>query len=626
MSNPPETGPKNSAEKAEVTDKQFRKALNVFDIMFLVIGSMIGSGWLFGSLYASAISGPAAIISWILGGIFLLFSALAIAELGGMLPKSGAMVRYPQYSHGSLASLIFGWSYIISELTPIEEVAIASYMASYIPGLISSTGVLTLKGVLVAFAIIVFFFLLNWFGVHIMGKTNTAVGWWKIIVPILTIALLMGLFFHPANFTALPGGFAPYGWAPVFVALPSTGVALAYLGFRQGVEYGSETKNPHRDLPLGTIMGFLIVMIIYVLLQTAFIGAIDWSKLGLKPGDWANLKSTILIHGPFYQIMKISEIPILTAFGVILLIDAIISPAGTGWIGMGTAMRNLYGMAANGHLPDWFLELNRWKVPKWAGITVFLVITVFLIARPLWVFLATYVTSAVVISYLYIGPLLVVLRKTAPNAPRPFKLPAFYLFGALSFIFAYLIPYWAGFTIMWTMIALILAGLPLFFMYTAVNRFGVKRSNATILGIIYWIVLVISTIFLVYYDIIAPYNSIGPLPLSMKYVLPFVAYVVIMLAITVAFIYIINMWSNEEGKQHIRAGWWVIGAIFTLLVLDFIGPFGVFKTPPLTFPWDTVTAIIIALILFVWSVWSGIPTRDLEVVLRGMGVTKEEKK
>lgn len=91
---------------------------------------------------------------------------------------------------------------------------------------------------------------------------------------------------------------------------------------------------------------------------------------------------------------------------------------------------------------------------------------------------------------------------------------------------------WGGVT------ALVLAGLPLFFMYTSVNRFGVKRSNAVILGVIYWIVLALSTIFLIYYDIIVPYNAASAagtaLPFSMKYVIPFVAYVIIMLAMTVA--------------------------------------------------------------------------------------------
>ncbi|MGC8544143.1 MAG: APC family permease, partial [Vulcanisaeta sp.] len=234
------------------------------------------------------------------------------------------------------------------------------------------------------------------------------------------------------------------------------------------------------------------------------------------------------------------------------------------------------------------------------------------------------------LTYVVVGSTLVVLRKTAPNAPRPFKLPAAYVFGALAFIFAYLIPYWSGFTTMWGVTALVLAGLPMFFMYTSVNRFGVKRANAVILGIIYWIILALSTWFLIYQDIIVPYNAASAsgsaLPFSMKYVVPFMTYWVLMLVVTVIFILIISMWANEEGRQHIKAGWWVIGLLFSVLLLDFFGPFSVWTSPPLPFPWDTVTAAIVALALFIWSVYSGIPTRDLEIVLREMGVIKEEKK
>ena len=628
MSIPPESGRRLGVEKAEVTDKQLRRALNVFDIAYLVIGAVIGSGWLFGSLYAAALAGPAAIISWTLAGILLLFEALVVAELGGMLPKSGAIVRYPQYSHGSFASFILAWSYLLGAITvpPVEATAVVTYMSSFVPGLLTPTGVLTLEGGLVAFAIVTFYFLLNYFGVHVMGKTNTGVGWWKLLIPTLTIALLLGLFLHPANFTALPGGFVPYGWAPVFMALPTAGIVFAYLGFRQGIEYGGEARNPQRDLPLGTVLGFIIGMAVFILLQVAFIGAIDWSKISLKPGDWADLTSTVLSSGPFYEIMKISGIPILMAFAIVLLIDAMVSPSGAGWIYIGTSARTFYGMAADGHLPDWFLRLNRWRVPMWSTIAAWLIGALFLIPYPAWIYLTTFIALTLILSYIIIGPTLLTLRRTAPNAPRPFKLPGAWVFGALAFVVAYLIPYWAGFTTYYGVAALVLAGLPFFYMYTAVNRFGVNRTYAAILGIIYWIILALATYFLIYVDIITPYNTTGPLPLSAKYITPFVIYVVLMAIVTVAFTWVINLWANEEGKQHIRAGWWVLAVLFSVLVLDFVGPFSVWETPPLPFPWDTITAAIVALALFLWSVFSGIPTKDLEVVLREMGVIKEEKK
>ncbi|MGC9152108.1 MAG: APC family permease [Vulcanisaeta sp.] len=628
MSNPTGSGPKISTEKAETTDKQLRKALNVFDIAYLVIGAVIGSGWLFGSFYAASVSGPAAILSWTIAGIFLIFVALSFAELGGMIPKSGAIVRYPQYSHGSLTSFIFAWAYLLGAITvpPVEAEAVVTYMSSYVPGLVTPTGVLTLTGGLIAFAFLTFFFLLNYFGVHVMGKTNTGVGWWKLIIPILTIALLLGLFFHPTNFTALPGGFTPYGWAPVFLAIPTTGIAFAYLGFRQGIEYGGEAKNPQRDLPWGTIIGFVISMAIYILLQVSFIGAIDWSKLSLKPGDWADLTSTALSSGPFYQIMKISGIPILMAFAIILLIDAMVSPSGTGWIYIGTTARTIYGMAADGHLPSAFLKLNRFKVPLWPTIAALVLGLLFLLPFPTWFAISSFITTTTVFTYIISGPSLMTLRRTAPNANRPIKLPAASVIGAIATIAAFLIVYWSTFYYLWFAIALILAGLPLFYMYTMVNRYGASRAAGIVSGIIYWVVLILATYYLIYLPFAAPTGWPASSPVTMlklepTHIVDFIGYVVIMIAATVGFtLYVASTAKDREiAMKHVRAGWWVVTTIFAAFVLSFLGSFSVFQTPIIPFPWDTVIAALVALGLYLYGSYSGILTEDLVVALRELG-------
>ncbi|WP_243678125.1 APC family permease [Vulcanisaeta distributa] len=204
MANPPEAGPEVGESKAVQSDKQLRRALSQWDIAFLVIGAMIGSGWLFGSLGAASTAGPAAILSWLIAGFLMIFIALAYAEIGGMLPKSGGIVRYPQYTHGGFASFIMGWAYFLSAVTvaPSEAIAAVTYMSSYLPQLMSN-GLLTPLGTLVAAVLVVFFFFLNWYGVHVMGKTNTGVGWWKLIIPSLTFILLMALAMHTVNFSGL---------------------------------------------------------------------------------------------------------------------------------------------------------------------------------------------------------------------------------------------------------------------------------------------------------------------------------------------------------------------------------------------------------------------------------------
>lgn len=164
-------------------------------------------------------------------------------------------------------------------VAPSEAIAAVTYMSTYIPQLYTSSGI-TLAGIGgVAALLTIFFFLLNWYGVQVMGKTNTGVGWWKLIIPTLTFILLIGLAMHATNFTAMPGGFIPYGAAAIFLAIPTTGIAYSYLGFRQGVDFSGEARKPTDVVWGGTILGFIIVMAIYVLLQVSFIGAVDWSKL-----------------------------------------------------------------------------------------------------------------------------------------------------------------------------------------------------------------------------------------------------------------------------------------------------------------------------------------------------------
>ena len=626
MANPPETGPQAGEKVAEQSDKQLRRALSQWDIAFLVIGAMIGSGWLFGSLGAAATAGPAAILSWVIAGFLMVFIALSYAEISGMLPKSGGIVRYPQYTHGGFASFLMGWAYFLSAVTvaPSEAIAAVTYMSSYVPSLMSN-GILTPLGTLVAAVFTVFFFLLNWFGVHVMGKTNTGVGWWKLIIPTLTFILLMGLAMHAVNYAGLSGGFIPYGWSAVFLAIPTTGIAYAYLGFRQGVDYSGEARKP-TDVIWGTILGYLLVMFIYVMLQVSFIGAVNWSAISVKPGDWGDLSSSTLSSGPFYEIMATSGIAILAGFAVVLLIDAIISPSGTGWIYIGTTARTIYGLAADGHLPNSFLKLNRYRVPSWATIAALVLGLLFLLPFPTWFAISSFITTTTVFTYIISGPALMTLRRTAPNANRPIKLPAASIIGAIATIAAFLIVYWSTFYYLWFAIALILAGLPLFFMYTMVNRYGASKPAAVASGIVYWVVLILTTYFLIYLPFAAPTGWPSSSPVTMLklkpiHIIDFVAYVIVMAALTIGLtLYVASTAKDRENAmKHVRAGWWVVATIFSALVLSFLGSFSVFETPIIPFPWDTVIAALAALALYLYGSYSGILTEDLVVALREMG-------
>lgn len=103
-------------------------------LLFAAIGSIIGSGWLFGAFNASAIAGPAAVFSWLIAGGMVILIGLCYAELGTMFPFSGGVVRYPHFVWGSFASYTLGWiNWIASAaVTAIEVEGALTYGTKYV--------------------------------------------------------------------------------------------------------------------------------------------------------------------------------------------------------------------------------------------------------------------------------------------------------------------------------------------------------------------------------------------------------------------------------------------------------------------------------------------------------------
>src|SRR3954454_25403586 len=85
------------------------REIGVVGLLWASMGSIIGSGWLFGAQKALYTAGPAAVISWGIGGVAILILALVHAELGAMYPVSGGSARFPHYAFGGVAGASFGW-------------------------------------------------------------------------------------------------------------------------------------------------------------------------------------------------------------------------------------------------------------------------------------------------------------------------------------------------------------------------------------------------------------------------------------------------------------------------------------------------------------------------------------
>src|SRR6187200_1499065 len=202
------------APPAARPEHRLQRDVGLVGLLFASVGSIIGSGWLFGALTAAGIAGPAALISWVIGGAAMLLLALVHAELGGMYPVAGGSARFPHYAFGSLIGFAGGWFAFLGAVTtaPIEVEAALQYASNYVSGLITTSGdtaVLTFQGYLVAAALMLLFSAVNVMGVKWLSESNKAIVWWKIFIPVLTVFALIFTAFNTDNFTAA-GGFMPF--------------------------------------------------------------------------------------------------------------------------------------------------------------------------------------------------------------------------------------------------------------------------------------------------------------------------------------------------------------------------------------------------------------------------------
>ncbi|MFL6172616.1 MAG: APC family permease [Marmoricola sp.] len=439
-----------------------KRHVGIVGLLFASVGSIIGSGWLFGALNASQQAGPAAIISWLLGGLMILLIALTYAELGTMFPLSGGVVRFPHMAFGNLASYTGGWItwVAIATTAPIEVEAALQYGTKYAPFTNAHTingeevHTLTALGYGTAVVLMALFVLINYYGIRWFARINNTLVWWKLGIILLVVATFFVTAFHGSNFHS--HGFAPEGVHGVFTAISTSGIIFSYLGFRQGIELAGETDNPRRNVPIAVIGSVLLTGAIYVLLQVAFIGALDPGTLTHSHG-WAKLS----FENDFGPLAALASGLGLGWLAVLLYIDAVVSPGDTGLIYTTITSRISFAMARNGNAPKSLARTNANGSPMIGLVLAFVIGLVAFLPFPSWQQLVGFITSATVLSFAS-GPLvLVALRKQVPDQERPFRLPGGHVIPFLAFWSANLVVYWSGWTTVWKLMVAVLIGFVL---------------------------------------------------------------------------------------------------------------------------------------------------------------------
>jgi len=414
-----------------------KREIGFIGLTWSSMGSIIGSGWLFGALYAAQAAGTAALLSWGIGALAIIILAFVHAELGGTYPVAGGTGRFPHYAYGSVAGASFGWFSYLQAVTvaPIEVYATIKYASVHLGWLQKSNGTLSWQGLLVAIGLMALFTVINFLGVRRLANTNSAATWWKVAIPVLVIIVFASTHFHGSNFGA--GGFAPSGSEGVLSAVSTSGIMFALLGFEQADQLAGESRNPQRDIPRAVLGSILLGTLIYIMLQVVFIAALPASSYA---NGWENL-SFKGDAGPFAGLATILGLGWLAG---ILYADAIISPSGTGLIYTTASSRVSYGLSRNGYVPQLFEKTNKRRVPWFGLLTAFVIGCVAFLPFPTWKSLVGFVTSASVLMYAGAPLAFGALRQQDKDRYRPFRLAAGRFWSPVAFVVSGLIIYWSG--------------------------------------------------------------------------------------------------------------------------------------------------------------------------------------
>jgi len=459
------------------TDVGLKRELGLIGATWASETSIIGSGWLFGALFAAQAVGGAAVIAWLIAGVVVIVLALAHAELGAMYPVSGGTARFPHFAFGSVAGIGFGFFSYVQAVTiaPIECFAFMQYASYYWPSIYNAdTKNVTGVGFILTIILMAIFVAVNFLAMRIFARVNNVITWWKVAVPVLAIIVLLTQW-HSGNFTAGGTGFMPGGIKALFGALPAAGIIFAYSGFEQCDQLAGEIKNPGRNLPLAIIISVLIGTVIYCLLQVAFIVALPPALLGAHGGligltcpdtGACNTSISELNAGPFAAVAVLGGVAWLAH---ILRIDAFVSPSGTGLIYTTGTSRVSYGLARNRYFPQIFGRVSSNGIP-WVGlIAAFIIGLFFLLPFPSWHSLVGLITGASVLMYAGAPLSLGAFRRQLPDADRPYRMQAAWFLAPAAFVVADLLIYWSGFEVIWKLGVVLVIGYVIIGIFMAMD-------------------------------------------------------------------------------------------------------------------------------------------------------------
>jgi amino acid transporter len=438
--------------------------LGLWSAVAVLIGSTIGSGiFRVPATVAERLQYPGPVfLAWVIGGLIALFGALTLAELAGALPRSGGVFAYILEGFGPLPAFLFGWS----ELTVIRASALgaiatifAEYLGRFIPlSPIQVRGVAAVGIVLVG--------LLNYVGVNraaVLMNLST-------VAKYSALAALVMLAFTVGEGSA--SHFSP-AWVPgISVSLIATAliaIMWTYDGWADLSFMGGEVKNPGRTLPMALILGTCGILVIYLLLNVAYVYLVPLPEMAQSPLIAATAAERIPLLGRSAG-AAISAVVMLSCFSTLI---------GS----MMTGPRIFFAMADRGLFFRSIARVSpRYHSPSVAIWLATALGVVYVLLNDFQQLADKFILGIWPFYALAVGAVFV-LRRTRPDLPRPYRtwgypvVPILFLLASVGMVLNALVtePKDTGITL-----GIILAGVPAYYAWRAWSSRMARPERQTI--------------------------------------------------------------------------------------------------------------------------------------------------
>jgi basic amino acid/polyamine antiporter, APA family len=422
-------------------ENRLRRCLGPVSLTSLGVGAIIGTGiFVLTGIAAHDKTGPALILSFVAAGLACIFAALCYAEFASLTPVAGSAYTYAYATLGELFAWIMGWDLVLEYSVSSAAVAhgwshyfqnfigifhlkipeaISRAPFDYIPerGVLEATGTFMDLPALIITALVTALLVK---GIRESTRVNNAIVITKLAVVLLVI--VVGAFYiDPKNWHP----FAPYGYSgvsffghtifgktgaggePLGVLAGAAMIFFAYIGFDSLSTHAEEAKNPKRDIPIGIISSLILCTVLYILVAAVLTGMVPYDKINID----APVADAFAQKGlPGLQF--VISLGALAGITSVLLVMVLSQP------------RILLAMARDGMVPQSFFGAvhEKFRTPWKSTILTGTFVGLTAAFLPLRI-LAELVNIGTLLAFVMVCAAVLIVRRTHPDVPRPFKVP-----------------------------------------------------------------------------------------------------------------------------------------------------------------------------------------------------------